>query len=311
MKITAIALIGVIISALAITPVHAGKSARSGSKDPRVKTFTYSENEVYKIKGHYGFSSVLEFSSKERVETISIGDSEAWQIVKPNRPNILFIKPLEQNAETNMTVLTNKHIYTFELSAGKAASHHSSDLSFRLKFIYPGETDIKLANIGSMSSGSNYTPFSAVPAADWNFDYSYSGSKRLRPEKVFDDGDFTYFQFKDFDVMPAIFSVDEKGSESLVNYNIQGQYLVVTKIGRQFTLRDGKTATCIFNETYPAPETGIEKNVVSITPLKEKRFANGIPKPSKKPRKFANKGNSFFGGLFNNFEPVKTASMNN
>jgi len=312
MNIKTLALIGLIIPTLASTKALAGESARPGTNDPRVKTFTYSENEVFRINGHYGFSSVIEFSAKERVETISIGDSESWQIVKPNRPNILFIKPLEKMAETNMTVLTNKRIYTFELSAKRAASYQDSDLSFRLKFIYPGETDMELANIGTMRTGNTFSPLLGSSAADLNFEYSYSGSKRLRPEKVFDDGEFTYFQFEDFDVMPAIFAVDEQGFESLVNYNVQGQYLVVTNTGRQFTLRDGDSATCIFNETYPA-NPGIQKSIAPVAQLKKRK----VPLPSHKPDieklKLAQTNTSFFDdvfSLFDDFTPSQTANMN-
>ncbi len=32
---------------------------------------------------------------------------------------------------------------------------------------------------------------------------------------------------------------------------MQGKYLVVESLGRQFTLRDGDTTTCIFNDSYP------------------------------------------------------------
>ena len=45
--------------------------------------------------------------------------------------------------------------------------------------------------------------------------------------------------------------VNADGSEAIVNYQQQGQYLVVERLARQFTLRDGPEATCIFNESFP------------------------------------------------------------
>ena len=58
----------------------AEKSARSGAADSRIKTFTYHESDVYKLRGHYGYSTVIELSSRETIESVSIGDSEAGRL---------------------------------------------------------------------------------------------------------------------------------------------------------------------------------------------------------------------------------------
>src|SRR5688572_5309351 len=103
--------------------------------DPRINTVVYHERDVVTIKGHYGYSTTIEFAEGEVVETASIGDSVAWQVIKPeSRPNMLFIKPLEANANTNMTVVTNLRIYSFELSADKAPSQKDKTLAFRIRF---------------------------------------------------------------------------------------------------------------------------------------------------------------------------------
>ena len=87
-----------LISCLSISPALAGKDPRPTSADARVKVVTYHENDVYQIRGHYGYSTVIEFSEKERIQTISLGDTASWQVMKPGQPNIMFIKPLEENA---------------------------------------------------------------------------------------------------------------------------------------------------------------------------------------------------------------------
>lgn len=313
MKFKSLIITALTMAVLTVGTADAGTNPRSGSADSRIKTFTYHEAEVYQLRGHYGYSTVIEFSSRERIETVSMGDSESWQVLPTkSRPNVLLIKPLEENAQTNMTVMTTKRIYTFELSASKAISHRSSDLAFRIKFMYPEETDMELANIGSMADAS-YDPLQGTEGGDWNFDYSYSGDKRLRPKRAFDDGVFTYFQFEDFEVMPAIFSVDENRNESLVNYNIQGNYLVVNSTNSQFTLRDGSTATCIFNDAYPKA-TGKEADIVPIAEIKEKtgKVANG-PIPKTKPdlktaRADSEKG--FFTKLAEGLKPVDSNKLN-
>ena len=151
-------------------------------------------------------------------------------------------------------------------------------------------------------------------------------NKRLRPTKAFDDGVFTYLSFPKFEKMPAVFEVQEDGSESLVNYNVKGKYLVVSSIGKQFTLRDGNTATCIFNDTYPK-NTGKERKVVPIAQLSEKLIesasqeekivvAMNVPVPKRKPTSSKNDGNIFpkVGSISKPvinlpFKPIRSSTM--
>jgi len=274
-------------TAIALTlasPVMAGKTPRPGSADARVKTITYHDTDVYRLTAHYGFSTVIEFNPSENIETISLGDSAAWQTIKPGRGNLLFIKPLEQNASTNMTVITNERIYTFELTAKSAQSHRSKHLSFRIKFIYPELIDMELANIGkSKNNGFNpkkFKPTSVAPE-NWNLKYSYSGSKSLRPVRAFDDGIFTYLQFSKTGKTPAVFSVDKDGNESIVNYSMRGKYLVVESLSRQFTLRDGDYVTCIFNDDFPVIGADIDSVASNINGLDE-RIALNTKRPTPK-----------------------------
>lgn len=289
MKIQNYLLAGLIILPLLSAPAFADRAPRPGTADARIKSYTYHENDVFYLKGHYGFTTVIEFSAKEKVESISIGDSEAWQVMPGSRKNLIYIKPLEQNAETNMTVLTSKRIYTFELTADRAASPKSRDLTFRVKFRYPDEESLELANFGSKSAG-RYNPLDGADISAWNFDYSYAGDRGLRPKRVFDDGTFTYFEFNKSGLTPAIFAVDDEGNESIVNFNAEGSYIIVNSTGRQFTLRDGNITTCIFNDAYPK-EKGKQTKPAPIVELQEKKAKAGKPSktaeapvlPTKKP----------------------------
>lgn len=273
---------GLLAASMPCSFAHAITEPRKGPADARIKTLTYRENDVFELKGHYGFTTMVELSSKEHIETTSIGDSEAWQVIpSTQRSNILFVKPLEPNAETNMTVLTDKRIYAFELSASIASSYKSDDLAFRVRFIYPEDAEERSQK--KKNPIRDYDPLADTDTSDWNFDYAYSGARRLRPERAFDDGTFTYLQFEKQDITPAVFVVDESGHESLINFNIQGQYLVIERVGRQFTLRDGDIATCIFNESY-AQESGTQTKKTAIkTAGKSKITKADTLVPPKKP----------------------------
>jgi type IV secretion system protein VirB9 len=90
-----------------------------------------------------------------------------------------------------------------------------------------------------------------------NAAYSYDGSPRSLPARVFDDGKATYFQFAEADDYPAIYAVEADKSEAVVNFAIRDSYVVVDQIARGFVLRRGAEATHLYNdgfkETLPGP----------------------------------------------------------
>lgn len=103
--------------------------------DSRIKTYTYNQNEVYLLTLHYGFQSHIEFAKNETIETLTVGDSYSWKI-KP-LGNRLFIKPMERNIHTNMTIITNKRTYQFDLVAKEFDQGDEGDLVYVVKFHYP------------------------------------------------------------------------------------------------------------------------------------------------------------------------------
>jgi type IV secretion system protein VirB9 len=103
--------------------------------DNRIKTYIYSPNEVYLLVLHFGFQSHIEFSKNEEIKTITLGDSYAWKITPLE--NRLFIKPMEKNIRTNMTVITNKKTYQFDIVAKELDDGEEKDLVYVVRFYYP------------------------------------------------------------------------------------------------------------------------------------------------------------------------------
>src|SRR5215510_4941148 len=221
----------------------AEQALRTASSDSRILLATYRDSEVYKIVASYGFQTTIEFSEKETVETISIGDSIAWQVVPAGHR--VFLKPQEPNAVTNMTVVTSLRPYYFELGARK--SSNPASVTFLLRFTYP---DANPAVIPVRSARQPATPPAKKPS-DYNFNYTLTGSREIAPLRVFDDGEFTYMQFKALTDLPAIFLVDKDTQESVVNYRVEGPYVVIERIANQFSLRHGSEVACVYNRSAP------------------------------------------------------------
>lgn len=207
---------------------------KSTSADARMRQVTYDPNNVVLLKSHYGYQTDIEFAEDEIIENVAIGDAGVWQAVPTN--NHLFIKPMALS-KTNMTVLTNERSYQFLL---ESSDEQNKSQTFRLQFYYPANATLTTTHQSKRSS--------AAPM-DYNWKYSYSGDKSLAPLQVFDDKKFTYFKFKNphANPLPALFIVNPDHSETLVNYHMEEDFVVVNRVANQFTLRHGKQSTCVYN----------------------------------------------------------------
>lgn len=222
--------------------------------DPRFKSFQFTPNTTYKIVTIYDNPSYIEFEAGEVVAIIVNPKRTAWQLVPSE--NKLFIKPIESEADTQVTVMTNKRVYFFEMYAKEPDADFDKDYSFFFKFKYPSDDESKTIRTYAKSILPD------VDQSPWkyNFNYTMTGEDSLYPVKIFDDGEFTYFEFPKTSRMPAIFSVDSSGFESIVNFRIVGDYLIVEEVSPKFTLRNGSDVVCVFNEDYYIPRRNKSKS---------------------------------------------------
>jgi type IV secretion system protein VirB9 len=211
--------------------------------DPRIKVVSYAPNEVIKYTGFYRVQTSWEFPIDETIQTISLGDPVAW-IMQPSG-NRLFIKPVEQDATTNMTLITDKHLYLFELHAGEAKGVDDKNVTWILRIINPSGTDT-----GFTQTGLDPVPdLSTDDPSKYNFRYTVSGSEDITPIRIFDDGEFTYFEFRDKNgEIPAFYTVDSQNNETMINFRTRGPFIVVERVAPRYTLRHGNAVVCIFNE---------------------------------------------------------------
>lgn len=234
-------------------PAHALKDSKPIASDHRIRTVVYNENEIYRFTGHYDYQSVIEFESGEEIVTISMGNSVTWQVVPSG--NRIFIKPVQQDALTNMTVVTNKRTYHFELHADEAdpdeGGINAPGMVFVLRFIYGRGAGISVSNY------IDSVPDPMLEPEKYNFNYALTGAEEIAPIRIFDDGDFTYFEFRDKNAeIPAFFQVHGDGSESIINFRARGDYIVVERVAAQFTLRHGQDVVCVFNQNQNVRSSG-------------------------------------------------------
>jgi len=215
--------------------VYAGKEPRPLAHDGRIKQVLYDPNQVVDIVGTYGYVTMIEFAQGEIVKEKKLGDSIAWQTLIKDR--FLYIKPVEPDATGNMVVITNKRTYFFKLKSS------NTDMTYLVRFKYPAGSEINSPDshgLDKLSRGFN--------AEAINMNYASTGkTSAIQLKHVFDDGEFTYFQFDQQADIPSFYLVESDGTESIVNSRREGSYMVVERTGHMFTLRNGDAHLCVEN----------------------------------------------------------------
>lgn len=202
--------------------------------DARIKQFVYNENTVYRLDMHTNFISTVQFGANEVVESIQVGDSASWQIIRLKRGDVISIKPLNSDAITNMTVYTDRRVYSFELRAHRGTAGHRQNHNFRTTFRYPTPVVSEFGNTATSRSGRN-------------FDYYVAGSAEFAPVEVFDNGKQTIFTFPENGPLPGIFRVGKGGREYIVNSRTAGNQIIVDGVNKEWTVRIGEEAICVSN----------------------------------------------------------------
>lgn len=228
----------------------AAELPKAGPEDSRIRTVVYDPNQVVIIKGHYGFEQMVQLADDEKIESVSVGDSLSWQVAPNKGGNLFFLKPVEPDAHTNLAVISNRRTYAFELIAINQVKQ-AAEMNYIVRFRYPADEEARvqaqLADADKQKQ-QEVVPGRKLDPSAWNLDYTYQGKGELTPLHVFDDGSFTYFEFRDGQDIPAIFLVGDDRKESLLNFHVSGKYLVVERVGKQFTLRNRNGDVCVYNE---------------------------------------------------------------
>lgn len=226
--------------------------------DPRLVTTMFTEDKVVRIDSRPGVQTTVAFDADEHIENVAVGDSLQWQVTPNKRANLLFVKPLSSKARTNMTVVTDRHTYLFDLVASAAQP------IYVLRFRYPEKP--KAAPVAAEPTAAERAAImtaaaeAAAPPRPMNQDWRVRGNARLLPTRVYDDGKETYLSWAADSTVPAILIKDEKGNEGPVNYSVRDGVIVVDGVPGIIVLRAGKEVASL--------EKGVPADVASVSQKK-------------------------------------------
>jgi type IV secretory pathway VirB9-like protein len=237
--------------------------------DTRLVQFTYDEDNTFLVLAKPKAVTHLQFAADEMLQSVASGDTAQWELTPTKNRKNLFIKPKFEGIETSMTVITDKRTYQFVLRStadGKkwyqrVSWMYSSSLVLEQDALLDSQANMPMPgglpelnqgqspairplqpsfNLPSANSGVGST--TSLKPDSLRFNYKIDGDAAFKPTQVFDDGKFTYLRMPpEVQELPALFAVIEGQEYSLVNYTVDGSYMVAQRLIDTAVLKLGKS----------------------------------------------------------------------
>ncbi len=269
----------------------------------RILPFKVNDVTVIRVQRGTVTRIMLESDEKIEIPVVGLSsdcknDSDEWCISALLGSNQIFVRPRDNARRNNMELHTTKRDYSFAFEVvGENVSRGKRDSAdvpfFRVIFDYPKPKPLaenisssdRAAAVDSLLQRVEISSSRPVPQSV-DADYGMSPAQRLKaegisvrninytkqvlnkgedadPSAVFDDGRFTYFEFPGAREIPAVFAHGSDGEATRVNWHMNGNYVVVQRTARKFTLRLGDAVVGVFNESFD--RTGIETPTATVS----------------------------------------------
>lgn len=197
--------------------------------DPRLRTVLFRPGTVYTLRVVPGYVATVVLSPDERIESVAIGNSGAWDVSPSKSGDHLFVRPLGNSGPTNTEIVTDSRHYSILL---QTAFDGDPEATFTLRFTY-GEQ-------AAPEPTGPMQPIADATAVTVPVYYRIKGDRLARPLAVTDDGKQTLFTFDKTMPLPAIYAVDEQGHETLVTIRQSNDDWSIDRVWPKYVLRVGK-----------------------------------------------------------------------
>ncbi len=256
MKISLLASAALLAMPLAASPVdpraQVGRANDAARIQPERSTFlgaiqqyAWAEGALFQIYTAPGQVTDIVLQEGEELVgpgPVAAGDTVRWIIGdtlsgegKSRRVHIL-VKPTRPDIATNLVINTSRRTYHIELRA--TPSTYMAAVSWR----YPQDELIALRAAQAQPVPAA-TVAGAIDLPSLHFGYRISGDKvAWRPVRAFDDGRQLFVEFGPLvgtGDMPPLFAVGETGAAELVNYRVDGRFMIVDRLFERGELRLG------------------------------------------------------------------------
>jgi type IV secretion system protein TrbG len=218
-----------------------------------IQHYPYADGALFQVYTAPGqITDIVLQEGEQLVGTgpVAAGDTVRWIIgdtvsgTGENSRIHILVKPTRPNIATNLLINTDRRTYHLELRA-TPASYMAS-----VSWFYPQDQLIALRK--AQAEQERRAPVATgIDFATLDFRYRIGGDRPdWRPIRVFDNGSQVFIEFAEAIAtrdMPPLFVIGDSGNAELVNYRVQGHYIVVDRLfaAAELRLGTGKHQNCV------------------------------------------------------------------
>lgn len=210
-----------------------------------IQQYPWTQGALYQVYAAPGQVTDIALQEGEQLVgpgPVAAGDTVRWIIgdtISGSGPTArvhILVKPTRPDIGTNLVINTDRRTYHIELRA--TASTYMASVSWT----YPQDQLIVLRGANAAAAAS--APVAAgIDLAALNFRYRIEGDRvPWKPVRAFDDSAQVFIEFPagiSQGEMPPLFVTGAAGDAELVNYRVQGRYMVVDRLFAAAELRLG------------------------------------------------------------------------
>lgn len=210
-----------------------------------IQRYAYDDGSLYQIYTAPGQVTDIALEPGEQLVgpgPVAAGDTVRWIIgdtvsgAGATRRVHILVKPTRADIATNLIVNTDRRTYHLELRAT------TSTYMAAVSWTYPPDALIALRDTQANQASATPAP-QAIEVAALDFGYRISGDRPAwRPVRVFDDGRQMVVEFAPsvaLAELPPLFALGADDGAELVNYRVQGRFMIVDRLLDRAELRLG------------------------------------------------------------------------
>lgn len=225
---------------------------RQASNNESIRSYTYQAGRVYSVPTGLGIATQIVLDPSEKIRDFGTGFSSGWDIVR--RDHVIYLKPKDPDAETNMYIRTDQRSYLLDLKIVskdwiKIDEARAQGVAYVVQFTYPDVAARNQQLPGAGDAAADPAAPQRSPYLSFHTDYeaaSEAGAKWLTPLRVYDDGVVTYVQMPQMAQVPAFFGrLSDRGEEFLLNRSMDKGRHVLHGVYPFLVIRHGSDVVAV------------------------------------------------------------------
>jgi type IV secretion system protein VirB9 len=205
------------------------------AEDSRIALLHYTAGAPANLRLVAGVDLTVLLPRGEHVERVTVDDPSALRVTVPGEHDGIVISALRPLRDASLVIDTAGQSYRFSVTV---------ELQGSTPWMVRIARGVAANNSGGMfpqfpinvPAGNATTAHMDLPPGTWKL----RGDKALVPADIHDDGAKVSIRWLDTQAIPAVFALDERGKEQMVNGYMRGDAFVIDRVFEHLVFRIDK-----------------------------------------------------------------------